>query len=55
MIVSNKDLMKVPLYDVSDPFVNIYIYKYSLKKFYKPEIIFLKIPILYLSMYGLQI
>jgi hypothetical protein len=42
MIVSNKDLMKVPLYDVSDPFVNIYICKYSLKNFINQRLYFLK-------------
>jgi hypothetical protein len=41
-MVSNKDLIKVSLYDFSHSFVEIYIYKYS-KELYTPEIIFLKI------------
>ena len=32
-IVANKALIKVPLYNVSHPFVEIYIYNYSLKNF----------------------
>jgi hypothetical protein len=51
-IISNKDLIKVPLYDFSYCFVNIYLFS---KEFYKLEIIFLKIPILYFSVYEMRV
>jgi hypothetical protein len=46
-MVSKKDLIKVSLYDFSYPFVEIYIYKYSLKNFIHYKLFFLK----YLFMY----
>jgi hypothetical protein len=42
-MVSKKDLINVSLYDFSYPFVEKYIYKYSLKNFIHYKLFFLKI------------